>query len=429
MTLFSSARRLFGPLLFLTLLLVWSGCEDGSLNAPNIQDGAERDTALFASYVALGNSITAGFQSSGISRSTQEESFAAILADSMNTPFGIPALAEPGCPPPLAQFFDQGVPSPQRPDGTSEETCALREGQSPLQVNNVAVPGAQVLDALSNTGPRSSPNALTQFILGGRTQVEAALDANPTFASVWLGNNDVLRPALNGTDDLTSFSQFASTYTQVLDQLTTAPSFQGGVLVGVTNVTFLPFFSPGPVYAALDRQGEFPDNFNVAASCAQTSNGLSSRVPVRYGFSLIGQARANPNQTVTLDCEASGTPVLTLSEVESIVQTVRQYNGFIRQTAQQRGLAYVNPNQVLRALYTNDDGDRDPTNDLIPKFPNRDPDAPPFGAFFSLDGIHPSAVTHRVVAAQLVEAINSQYETRLSPPSNLPALPGGDASN
>jgi hypothetical protein len=425
MTLSSSIRRFLGPVLLFSTLLVWGGCEDGALNAPDIRDGAEQDTALFGSYVALGNSITAGFQSSGINRSTQEASFAAILADSMNTPFGIPALAVPGCPPPLTRFFnDEGVPAPQRPPETSEETCALRESQTPRQLNNVAVPGARVIDALSNTGPRSAPSPLTQFILGGRTQVEAALDANPTFATIWLGNNNVLGPALAGTtDDLTPFSRFARDYTQVLGDITSSPSFQGGVLVGVANVTFLPFFSPGPVYAALEQQGEFPPNFTVASSCAQSTNGLSARVPVSYGFTLIGRARANPNQTVTLDCGASGTPVLTLNDVESIVQTVRQYNGFIRDAAQRRGLAFFNPNEVLRALYTNDDGDRDPTNDLIPKFPNRAPDAPPFGQFFSLDGVHPSATTHRVMAAQLIEVINNTYDTSLSPPENVPEVP------
>ena len=422
MTFFASARRPLGALVLLAACVLWTGCEDGTLNAPEIRGVADSDSTLFESYVALGNSITAGFLSGGINASTQQQSYAAILADSMNTPFGIPALTPPGCPPPLEQFFNaQGIPDPQRPGDATETTCALRDAQLPPRVNNVAVPQAGVVDAVSNTSPLSAPNALTQFILGGRTQIEAALDANPTFATIWIGNNDVLGPARAGTDDVTSLANFSASYNTVLDELTAQPHFEGGVLVGVANVTFVPFFSPGPVYAALDQQGQFPDNFNVASSCTQSSAGLTPLVPVDYGFTLIGQAQQT-NQTVTLDCQATGTPVLTLNEVGTIAQTVQQYNAFLRNQAQQRGLAFFNPNSVFRALYANDDGDRDPTNDLIPKFPDRDSDQP-FGQFFSLDGIHPSALTHRVVAAQLVQTINETYGTSLRPPSNLPQLP------
>jgi phospholipase/lecithinase/hemolysin len=114
--------------------------------------------------------------------------------------------------------------------------------------------------------------------------------------------------------------------------------------------------------------------------------------------------------------------VLTLQEVGTLAATVQQYNAFIEQQAEERGLGYLNPNDVLGLLYTNDDGDQDPTNDLIPKFPDRGSEQP-FGQFFSLDGVHPSSVTHRVVAAQLVAEINATYDTSLQPPENVPALP------
>lgn len=423
MPLSSSVRRLGGPFLLLVALFLGTGCEDGALNAPTIEGGADGDAPLFESYVALGNSITAGFQSGGINSGTQAQSYAAILADSMNTPFGIPALREPGCPPPLDQFF----PVPQRPEGTTAATCGLREATA-QPVNNVAVPGATVLDALSNTRPGSTPSPLTQFILGGRTQVEAALDVNPTFATVWVGNNDVLGPALAGTDNATSFPDFASDYTALLDQLTGASSFEGGVLIGVANVTLVPFFSPGPVYAQLEAQTDrFPPNFNVASSCTQTSGGLAPLVPFSYGTTLLARADQS-DQTVTLDCAAADTPVLTLDEVRTIVQRVRQYNRFLQQQAQQRGLAFFDPNTVFRPLYAADAGTPDPTDDPIPKFPSATR-GQPFGPFFSLDGVHPSAATHRVMAARLVQTINQTYDTDLSPPSNVPSVPGGETSN
>ena len=395
-----------------------SGCDDESLTAPEIQDD------LFNSYVALGNSITAGFQSGGINSQTQAESYAVRLSEQMRTPFGVPTLAAPGCPPPLVQFFNEsGVPAPQRPPQTDETTCALRDASLPPRVNNVAVPGATVLDATSNNTSSATP--LTQFILGGQTQAQAALAANPTFATVWIGNNNVLGPALNGTDNATAVETFSTQYSGMLDSLSARQSLEGGVLIGVSNIAFIPFFSPGPVYTALEQQGQFPQNFDVAPSCntQDPSTGLTPLVPIDYGFGLIGQALQNPGQTVTLDCQAAGTPALTLNEVSTLAGTVQQYNAIIQQQAQQRGLAFFDPNDIFAALYTNDDGDPDPTNDLIPKFPDRDSDEP-FGAFFSLDGIHPSSAAHRVVTNQVISTINQKYGTSLQP-IEAPALPSG----
>src|SRR6478672_13725223 len=62
---------------------------------------------IFASYVALGNSITAGYQSGGINDSTQKQSYAVLLAKQMNTRFAYPSLKMPGCPPPVNNLLTQ----------------------------------------------------------------------------------------------------------------------------------------------------------------------------------------------------------------------------------------------------------------------------------------------------------------------------------
>src|SRR5438552_10522438 len=59
---------------------------------------------IFANYVALGNSLTAGFQSGGINDSTQRQSYAFLLAGQMGTRFAYPSLVKPGCPAPIATF-------------------------------------------------------------------------------------------------------------------------------------------------------------------------------------------------------------------------------------------------------------------------------------------------------------------------------------
>ena len=53
---------------------------------------------LFDRYVAIGNSITAGFQSDGINDSTQRQAYPALLAKQMRTRYGFASLQDAGMP-------------------------------------------------------------------------------------------------------------------------------------------------------------------------------------------------------------------------------------------------------------------------------------------------------------------------------------------
>src|SRR4051812_13531298 len=114
---------------------------------------------IFRSYVALGNSITAGWQSGGINDSTQQQAYPRLLSIQMGTGYKYPSLVSPGCPPPVNNFQTQarvGVgTTPSTPT-----TCALRSPASVTDVlNDVGVPDARVLDPISPTTVAS--NALT----------------------------------------------------------------------------------------------------------------------------------------------------------------------------------------------------------------------------------------------------------------------------
>src|SRR2546426_7149175 len=87
-------------------------------------------------------------------------------------------MNRPGCRPPLTNIYLQTRVLPAVPGN-----CALRKTQPipPPYINNVAVPGALVVDPLDNSG---NPTALTTFFLGGQTQIQAMRRAKPTFVSV-----------------------------------------------------------------------------------------------------------------------------------------------------------------------------------------------------------------------------------------------------
>lgn len=401
-------RRVFSWTLLgaalISLMLATSGCEEGSINAPDVEAGDR-----FARYVAVGNSITAGFQSNGINQVTQRQSYAAIFANVIDTEFSLPLIPLPGCPPPLISFLPA-----ERLGGPAAPECTLRSVPLPRVLNNVAVPGARTLDALQNSGPGTSPNALTTLILGGRTQVEAAADAEPTFASVWLGNNDVLGAALAGdASRITPLDAFQDRMTQVLDELE-AGGADSGVLLAVSNVTLIPALSPGAAYVQAEAAGVFPPNFNVDESCASTDP-APFLVPVTYGFGeLLAQATANPGATVTLNC-ADDAPVLTPTETAVIAERVQQYNAFLAQEAQDRGWAFADINPLLAA---------ERANGAIPLFPQVDTDTP-FGPLFSLDGVHPSLGGHIIAANAVINAVNETYGTTIEAATadDVPAAP------
>jgi len=88
---------------------------------------------------------------------------------------------------------------------------------------------------------------------------------------------------------------------------------------------------------------------------------------------------------------------------------ITAYNTAIKAKADELGFAYYDPNVTLATLKA------DPTK--IPPFPNLASTTAPFGQYFSLDGVHPSATTHKLLANEIITAINAKFQT------TLPAVP------
>lgn len=371
---------------------------------------------LFTSYVSLGNSITAGYQSGGINDSTQSQSYAVLLARAMRTRFAYPALALPGCPPPIVNFQTQA-----RLAGGTGSTCALRTPASVTAVlNNVAVPGSMSFDPLATSSPASNP--LTTFILGGKSQVGRAADAAPTFFSAWIGNNDALAAAVQGVIDpaaaaayglpgrLTPVPTFDSAYDAMAAGLKAIRSVRGGVLIGVVMPAGAPVLFPARALFDPRFKAGF-DQFvgqptTILPSCTPTTTSLIS-------FQIVGAIRAGQHPAL-IGCEKSpGTPVgdifvLDAAEQASLGATVQAYNDHIRSVATVNGWAYWDPNAALAQLRQ---------SGCIASVPNLASATQPFGACISLDGIHPSAVAHAAIAQALQQVINQKYGTHLGPQS------------
>lgn len=406
----------------LGLLLAATACENDQLNRPF---GNVPVDALFERYVSMGNSITAGFQSGGILDSTQNQSYAVLLARAMRSPFFPPLLSRPGCPPPYTNVFTLTRLTPPGFPVSTDSSCYLRAipALPPPYISNTAVPGAEVIDIYNNLDATSNANSLTQFVLGGLTQTQMLAKAQPTFVSVWIGNNDVLGAATNSTNAgdstlITPIATFQTNYSAMLDEIE-AVNPRGVILVGVANLVGIadrtglpptqppangvPFFAYGSTYFALDQAGQIPGPFTAGALCAPP-RGDSVLVPFPLGGALI-QAGG------TLNCDEPTT--IQPAEAVKLSTTVAAYNTYIAAQATARGWAYLDPNSALDSLR------RIPTQ--VAFFPNFGTAAPtpcansPFGLAFSCDAIHPSAATHRLIADKLRLAINSAYTTAIPP--------------
>lgn len=395
-------RVVFAAGLGCTLLV--AACQNDVLNSPGVPPYT--GGAMFQRYVAMGNSITAGFQSGGINDSTQRQSYAVLVAGAMRGDrFYYPSLNNPGCPPPFTNVFTGARVG----TGSTAATCLFRNAALPPYVSNVAVPGAETIDMLVNgPAPGTNSNPLTQLFLGGRTQVQAMMDATPTFVSVWAGNNDLLGAALAGDTTLaTDTAAFRISYSQTLDSIEATGAQAILIAVGLghsVNNVVLPFFSRGTTWFGLAASGAFnPAPFTVAANCAPP-RGDTVLVSFAYGFGLL--ATAQGGTPTTLDCTAP--PVIEPAETRFFAVLQLRYNAIIQAQATARGFAYTDSvNSTLDSL-------AGIANQFAP-FPNTAAtcSGSPFGLAFSCDGIHPNQATQLKIARKIIRAINAQYNSAI----------------
>jgi len=407
----------------LTLALpLLAGCRsDQSLNPPAVSD------PIFRRYAALGNSITAGFQSAGINDSTQRRSYAALLAAAMGTTYNYPSLAGRGCPPPFINNVTQS-----RGPGATAATCDLRNPTLDL-LNNVAVPGNVVANLYTNFGPPPSQfDPLKTIFLGGRTELELVQLLRPTFASVWIGSNDVLGALISSTNagDSTQITPLAS-FTVAYDSVVTVLKGTGAkvVLINVPNVTNIPYASLGAIYWCAKNGGALPGGrcpaplpppnplltaiptFTVNNNCAPSAPGIGLATLIPWPVALTKLGAAQQGVPSEVNC-VTANEAISSAEITAMGTAVAGFNAHIAQVAADNGWALVNIDSVLTDQRNNVPGAVLPFPDVstLPAGPIR------FGTLFSLDGVHPSSQTHRLVADLAAAAINKKYGTTLSIP-------------
>ena len=173
-----------------------------SVNAPSA--GA---TANFSKYVAIGNSLTAGYADGGLYLEGQLASYPSIISKQLasigGTPMVQPLLLGNGGGYRKFTGFNPTTKSPivvvVPPDGKDIESAnpvtPLRDFPNPETVTNLGIPGIRMYDV---TAPYyGAVNLFMERLVADDAQLKTSYydlvkASKPTFFSFWLGSNDVL---------------------------------------------------------------------------------------------------------------------------------------------------------------------------------------------------------------------------------------------
>jgi len=150
----------------------------------------------FTRYVAIGDSLTAGFMSGGLVQSSQVNSYPALIhrqATGGDAGFQQPLVSAPGIPP-LLQLVSLSPLVITRLPGQGQPVNL----NVPQPYNNLGIPGATLADVLNTKSGGIFDLILRNPAFQNTTAIQQALALHPTFVTVWIGNNDALNAATSG---------------------------------------------------------------------------------------------------------------------------------------------------------------------------------------------------------------------------------------
>lgn len=382
-------------------LAALAGCSSGNSGNPlaAIQAAQVKNAGNFTTTVFLGDSLTAGYQSSSLLDTQQVHGWAPLVATQAG--FGIvqPLIAYPGAPNVL-QLVSVGPP----PVITTVTGTTTGRDNFAIQPTDLAVPGAFVND-VANTVPLVSPTPgqqqINQLVLGfpglgygqAYSQATFAVKAQPTTIFLWIGNNDALIADLTGTPtSMTSVANFTTQYQALMTQLTSLTSAHL-VIGNIPDVTQVPYLTPAALVL-----GGYSQATGLPVSVL---SGLLGIVPGDY-VTPAGTVQIAGILQGTQKTPISDAGVLTAAEVVTVQTQVKAFNQVIAQAATAAGATLVD----INALFTQVSSKGLTVNGFVGT-------SSFLGGFFSLDGIHPTNTGYAVVANTFIDAMNAAFKTTI----------------
>ncbi len=449
-------------LMVVTLLFV-AGLTGCTTDAPADLPKASLNGVTINKYVAVGNSLAAGYQSSGLYKSAQKYSYPKLIADQLTAAgagvgtFEQPYWSDPGNPDPktgkAARYVIISLADPSNPViGPKGETPTATSPENAATLarpyDNLGLPGAPLAGFMDTVGTyQGGFGAAIIRGAGGlpKSQFRAVKALQPQLVTFWLGNNDVLGYATTGGTSPaapTPLATFTFLYNQALDTLKKSVANVKIIVGTIPNVTTIPFFTTiGPkVGAKLAAAGglalyyQKKGESGVASGTTKFTNPSGDPLICLTGSpyaGLIGTATGKfykDNGFPALPAGIDTTKpfgvhpqnpwpnALTLDSAEIAIagQAVSDFNNAIKTVAAAQGAAVVDFNAIFTDINAN--------GKLISgvKYTS----AYITGGLFSLDGVHPTNRGAGVLANEIIKVMNAKFGTNVTSVdvSSLPAL-------
>ena len=403
----------------------------------------------FTTYVAIGNSLTAGYSDNALYYKGQMYSYPNMIAQQIklaggaqefNIPFVSSISNGSGSDPVKGRLYlgqsyscDSilGLGPLAHPADPSIFATNIYASDGPF--HNLGAPGAKgVHIAYPRYGDPSNPLGYNPFYARFASSatssiLQDALSVNPTFFTLWVGGNDILFYATSGgkAGDVPGTGQYNYTPTAMFEgsikNITDSLAAIGakGMIINIPDVTNVPFFTTVPI-KGLPLSAEQADQLNFIYGASEMSfvEGNNYWV-VEDSTSPIGRRQIKEGEYLLLTvpqnelkCEFMGSMgdpipdqyVLDSTEAAIVKNQTLEYNNILKKYADFHDFGYIDMNSYLSTFKSGIVYDGVSLNASFVS-----------GGGFSLDGVHPCAKGYALIANKIIMDINAKYGSTLPP--------------
>jgi hypothetical protein len=397
-------------------------------------------------YIALGDSITSGYTDGALCHYGQQNTYANLLAQQFKY-IGGGDFKQPLINPNSVGMGFSGnsclvlknTADSIEPNAVSLAYIATQGDLSIFSennyhtdgpFNNMGVPGSKAISVvIENYGnPVNGDGNYNPFFTrmasspASSSVLSDALLLQPTFFSLFIGNNDVLAYALSGgtSDAITPLEgESGEGFEESIRAIVNALINNGakGAIANLPDLNSVPYFAAIP-YNGLDLNEHESRLLNDKFSSTRL-HFIKGKNPFTINDSIENPDRIRQikkGESILLDIIFDAhkedylkgiTPipkkyVLNISEMLKIDNTIKAYNKCLKSITVEKKLAFVDVNALLKTART----DRI-YNSLLYKFNYKN------CGVFSLDGLHPNAYGQALLANEFIKAINTLYHTHV----------------
>lgn len=413
----NSMRFRLGLVLALAALL--AGCEGpcskiASINAPALDaNGVDLST-----YVAVGTSLSAGYESGGIVDRHQVHSFPALFAQQIGKTvllngqgsFTMPTVNGDG----IDTLLEIKSLSPLILNRHNRIQGAPTNIAQPSAYHNLGIPGAILFDLVDSSFYHAAPPSIrTSFVMFDIIQrrrgllLTQALSLAPTLISLEYGANEVLGPTTQGVPpSSTTGASFAALMTSSLNAIHAQLPNTKVAVFNIPDVTSIPYFTTFPAFTVSTTPDRRPLPLVGADGPCQLGDliilpaggvlATGTGIPAG-GFNFVNPAAGSNGLALPEGL------ILRAAEVVAAQTEIAKMKTVVDSVALRPFVAKVDIHDYFTGIAS--DGIRVGGNLYTSDFIT--------GGLFSLDGVHPNDLGYALMANQLIDGVNTKFGSRI----------------